>query len=92
MLCSRQNENIARRPPAVARMEPWWALRDHPPPSPGMVRLCPWLWQAWVLVLVAGSALLLEHDIWIYAGWVDRSRARIASYMYTKVASCYQQQ
>lgn len=49
----------------------WWALRDNPPPSPRMARLCPRLWQAWVVGLVAGCVLLLGQDIWIYAGWVS---------------------
>eukprot|EP00752_Nemacystus_decipiens_P003204 g2965.t1 len=49
----------------------WWALRDHPPPHPRMVNLCPHLWQAWVVGLITGSALLLEHDIWVYAGFVS---------------------
>lgn len=46
----------------------WWAMRDYPPPSPTMVRVCPRLWQAWIVGLIAGSVLLLENDVWVYAG------------------------
>ncbi|CAM9423153.1 unnamed protein product, partial [Hapterophycus canaliculatus] len=57
------------RSTAVAGKD-WWALRDYPPPGPGMVRLCPRLWQAWVVGLVAGSVLLLDRDVSVYAGFV----------------------
>lgn len=59
-------------------LQSWWALRDYPPPSPGMVRLCPRLWEAWVISLIAGSYLLLDIHVLAYVGYVyhlyDRSR------------------
>eukprot|EP00904_Undaria_pinnatifida_P004044 jgi/Undpi1/13640/HiC_scaffold_9.g03294.m1 len=54
----------------VSRSKDWWALRDYPPPSPALRRLCPLLWKVWVVFLVAGSALLLDHDVFTYVGFV----------------------
>lgn len=48
----------------------WWVIREHSPPT-SVERLCPLLWQTWVVGLVAGSILLLDAHILVYAGWVS---------------------
>lgn len=59
---------FARNLRKVSPSKDWWALRDYPPPSPALSWLCPLLWQAWVVCLVAGSALLMGHDVLTYVG------------------------
>lgn len=68
--CSVQQRLKTSNIREVSSSKDWWALRDYPPPSPALSRLCPLLWQAWVVCLIAGSALLMGHNVLTYVGFV----------------------